>query len=179
MDSAVPVKGDTQVIRSILLGTAGLSVAALAALWLTVVRDCSDAEETAIRGAVRVGAAALLLQGAHFTEELITGFDERFPQLMGLTPWSPAFFVPFNVFWVIVWTLGLWGLRSRRRAALFPLWFLALGSMGNGLAHPALAAATGAYFPGLVTAPLVGIAGVLLARRLLQITAERSRTVVA
>ena len=141
MDSAVPVKGDTQVIRSILLGTAGLSVAALAALWLTVVRDCSDAEETAIRGAVRVGAAALLLQGAHFTEELITGFDERFPQLLGLTPWSPAFFVPFNVFWVIVWTLGLWGLRSRRRAALFPLWFLALGSMGNGLAHPALAAA--------------------------------------
>ena len=64
MDSAVPVKGDTQVIRSILLGTAGLSVAALAALWLTVVRDCSDAEETAIRGAVRVGAAALVVAGA-------------------------------------------------------------------------------------------------------------------
>jgi hypothetical protein len=54
----------------------------------------------------------------------------------------------------------------RRRAALFPLWFLAIGGVANGLAHPSFSLRTGGYFPGLVTSPLVGFASLLLLRRL-------------
>ena len=42
--------------------------------------------------------------------------------------------------------------------------------MANGLAHPLLAIRAGGYFPGLATAPLVGVVGVMLFRRLLRIT---------
>lgn len=57
-------------------------------------------------------------------------------------------------------------------AALFPLWFLGIAGVANGVAHPALSIRTGGYFPGLVTAPLVGIAGALLIRRLLAVTGD-------
>ena len=63
--------------------------------------------------------------------------------------------------------------RSRRReAVLFPAWFLAIASVANGIAHPALALATGSYFPGLWTSPLMAAGGVLLWRRLMTITAR-------
>ena len=56
--------------------------------------------------------------------------------------------------------------RARSRAAarhggtgaFFAAWFLAIAGMVNALAHPSLAVAAGGYFPGLVSAPLVGVA---------------------
>jgi hypothetical protein len=161
----------SEELRSILLGTAGLSVAAAAALLLTLARGGIDASEPRRRAAVRLAAVAVLLQALHFSEELATGFHHRFPEVLGLAPWSLGFFVPFNLFWLAVWALSIRALAARRRAALFPLWFLAIASVANGVGHPLLSLRAGGYFPGLATSPLVGVAGVLLFRRLLAITA--------
>ena len=157
-------------LRSILTGTAGLSVAAVIALLLTLARGGVDADPTRLRKAVRVTVVAILFQSAHFAEELATGFHERFPVLLGLAPWSLRFFVPFNLIWLALWTLSLFGLAARWRAALFPLWFLGLGCVANGIAHPLFSLRTGGYFPGLVTSPVVGIVGVFLLRRLSRVT---------
>ena len=162
----------SEELRSILLGTAGLSVAGVIALLLTLTRGGVQAGEAELRGAVRAGGAAVLFQAAHFGEELATGFRLRFPALLGLSPWSLRFFVTFNLVWLVLWSLSLWGLRARWQAVLFPLWFLGLGCVANGLAHPGFSLRTGGYFPGLFTSPLVGIVGVVLLRRLSGITAR-------
>ncbi|MCP5090226.1 MAG: hypothetical protein GY949_04810, partial [Gammaproteobacteria bacterium] len=46
--------------------------------------------------------------------------------------------------------------------AYFAAWFLAIAGMLNGVAHPLLAIAAGGYFPGLITSPFIGAAGVWL-----------------
>ena len=157
-------------LRSILLGTAGLSVAGAIALFLTLSRGWVDERRARISGAVPIAFVAILFQAAHFTEELATSFHQRFPVLLGLTPWSLRFFVTFNLVWLAIWCLSAWGLVARCRAALFPLWFLAIGSIANGVVHPLFAILTGGYFPGLVTSPFVGVVGVFLIRRLLLVT---------
>jgi uncharacterized protein with HXXEE motif len=161
-------------LRSILTGTAGLSVAAVIALILTLARDGIGASQTRLRSAVRLAIAAILVQSAHFAEELATGFHQRFPELLGLAPWSVRFFVSFNLIWLAAWVLGVFGLAARWRVALFPLWFLGLGCVVNGIAHPLFSLRTGGYFPGLVTSPLVGVAGVLLLRGLSRVTDANS-----
>lgn len=160
-------------MRSILLGTAGLGVAAAFALWLTVARGGVTGTQAQVRSAVRIAAAVIMVQTLHFVEELFTGFHRQFPELLGLSPWRASFFVGFNLAWVAVWALSCWGLAVRRHAALFPLWFLGLAALANGVAHPVLSVRGGAYFPGVLTAPFVGIAGLILVRRLVQLTAAR------
>lgn len=163
-------------LRSILIGTAGLSVAGMIALFLTLARGGVDASGTRMRGAVRIAVVAIIFQAAHFAEELATGFHQRFPALLGLTSWSLRFFVTFNLSWLVIWGLGAWGLAARSRAALFPLWFLGIACVANGIAHPSLSVRTGGYFPGLVTSPFVGVVGVLLLRRLLLVTGGGDRS---
>lgn len=155
----------------ILPSLAILAAFALAALYLTLTRGWADARPPA--GAIRAGAAVVLVQAAHFTEELSTGFHVEFPALFGAGPISPRLFAAFNVGCLLIWSASLWGLHRRRRAALFPLWFLAIAGCANGVLHPLAAAATRAYFPGLATSPLLGAAGALLLRRLLSVTAGR------
>jgi len=58
------------------------------------------------------------------------------------------------------------------RAALFPLWFLAIASLANGVAHPLLSVQAGRYFPGLFTSPLVGVAGLALLRQMALATGD-------
>lgn len=166
----------TEELRSILLGTAGLSVAGVIALGLTLARGGVDASAPRLRTTVRLAAVALLFQAAHFAEEAATGFHHRFPELLGLARWSLRFFVSFNLAWLAIWALSIWGLSVRRRAALFPLWFLGIACVANGLAHPVLSVRAGGYFPGLVTSPLVGVVGTLLLRRLIAITGGRARS---
>lgn len=163
----------TEELRSVLLGTAGLSVAGVIALFLTLARGSVDASKGQLRAALRLVVIAILFQAAHFAEECATAFHQRFPELLGLTPWPLRFFVSFNLFWLAIWGLSIWGLAARQRAALFPLWFLGIGCVANGLAHPSFSVRTGAYFPGLVTSPFVGVVGVLLLRHLFLITGER------
>ena len=157
-------------LRSILIGTAGLSLAGVIALSLAVVRRPRPWNKASVRWTVRLAVVAVLLQAAHFIEESATGFYQRFPELLGLASWPRQFFVSFNLFWLGIWVLSISGLATRRRGALFPLWFLAVACFANGVAHPLLSVRTGGYFPGLLTSPLVGVIGFLMLRRLLLIT---------
>ena len=62
------------------------------------------------------------------------------------------------------------GVGAGRRLAFFAAWFLALAGLLNGVAHPAFAVGVGGYFPGLVTSPFIGAAGIWLWLRLRQTT---------
>jgi hypothetical protein len=159
--------------RSILFGTSGLSAAAIAALLLTILRRPHDHDLTGRDQTARVFLIGLAAQCLHFMEESVTGFPERFPPLLGLPAWSAGFFLVFNLSWQSIWILSAIGLQKGYRFALFPVWFFALASMANGIAHPALALAVRGYFPGLITSPVVGALGVLLWLRLRALTLPR------
>jgi hypothetical protein len=113
----------------------------------------------------------LAAQCLHFSEEFVTHFPDRFPLFLGLPAWSESFFVVFNLAWLSIWILSAAGLQKGYRLALFPVWFFAIASIANGIAHPLLAIAVRGYFPGLITSPLVGVLGVMLWIRLLALTA--------
>ena len=143
-----------------------LGLAAAVAGLLTVRRPSPPA-----RAAARVAAANTLLtttlvQAVHFTEEAVTGFHIRFPALFDLPPMPYWFFMGFNLGWLYLWLLAFSRLRAARRWAFFTAWFLALAGMLNGIAHPLFALRTGSYFPGLLSSPLIGAAGIWLWLRL-------------
>ena len=161
-------------LRSILLGTAGLSVAAMVAVAITVFRGPIEASRPALQAAARVAVVAILIQAFHFAEELVTGFYERFPEQLGLVPWSASFFISFNLFWLGVWAFSQWGLLARRLPAVAALWFLGIAGVVNGVAHPLLSARVGGYFPGLITSPFIGLAGVSLLRQLARVSRRPS-----
>jgi hypothetical protein len=156
-------------LRSLLTGTAGLSAAALVALVLTVTRkpvaDLGQREK-----ATRLFLIGLSAQCLHFMEEFVTGFQDRFPALLGLPAWSRNFFVAFNLIWLSIWVLSAIGLRSGYRIPLFPVWFFAIAATVNGIAHPVLAVGARGYFPGLITSPVLGVVGMLLWRSLFALT---------
>jgi hypothetical protein len=160
----------SDAFRSEILGTAGLTLAACAALLLTLFRRpvvlCTDEQRRAT--ALFVGTVAC--QALHFSEEYATRFYQQFPNVFGLSAWSAGFFLAFNLGWLAIWTAAVLGLRAGHRSAFFPAWFLAIASIANGIAHPLLAVRVGGYFPGLLTAPLVGIAGGFLWARLMAMT---------
>lgn len=147
-----------------------LMLMAAVGLWLTVARD-GVAENAAVQRAVWVAAIAIAFQALHFIEELTTGFHERFPAVFGLGSLSLGFFVSFNLVWLGIWMLSAWGLARRYELALFPLWFLGIASIANGVAHPLLALYDGGYFPGLATSPIVAVVGALLLAQLWRVTA--------
>jgi hypothetical protein len=145
-------------------------VAAFAALLLTILRRPRNTDPAALNQTARIFLIGLAAQCLHFMEETVTHFADRFPVLLGLPAWSETFFVVFNLTWLCVWILSAIGLQKGRRFALFPVWFFAIASMANGIAHPALALAVRGYFPGLITSPLVGALGVLLWLRMHALT---------
>jgi hypothetical protein len=157
-------------LRSVLTGTAGLSAGAVIALLLTILRRPVDGDLAGRERTARVFLIGLAAQCMHFMEEFATRFQDRFPALLGLPSWSANFFVIFNLVWLMVWILSAIGLRRGYRFALFPAWFFAIGAMANGIAHPILAVVAHGYFPGLITSPIVGVLGVLLWLRLLELT---------
>jgi hypothetical protein len=112
---------------------------------------------------------AVLVQVLHLIEEYRTGFYREFPPLLGAQPWSRSAFLIFNLAWLLAFVLAAGGLARRWRPAAVVALFLALGGgVLNGLGHFALAARSGAYFPGLYTAPLSVVAGSYLALRMLR-----------
>lgn len=158
-------------LLSEVVGTAGLSAAAVVALWLTYARVPSASVDR--RRSVSLAVAVCVpLEFVHFVEEYVTQFYDRFPRLLGLSPWSVTFFLVFNLSWFIVWMFSAIGIRAGIRAAFFPIWFLAIAMMMNGIAHPLLALWMGRYFSGLVTSPFVGVAGLWLWRRLVTATSD-------
>lgn len=156
-------------LRSILLGTSGLSVLVLVSMIVAAARPPRDGASSGIHRVRRLAAIAIAAQSMHVLEEGLTGFHVRFPELLGLAPWSASFFIGFNFFWILVWVVCA-AFLPLTRASLFPLWFLAIASTLNGVAHPILSFQTGGYFPGLWTSPLVGLAGLLLLRSMDSLT---------
>lgn len=156
--------------RSLLPSAVVLGAAGVISLYLTLTRGWADESRKHIRGAVQIALVAILFQAGHFVEELSAGLHERLPALFGLPPMPLQFFVSFNVVWLMIWAISAWGLGAHLRPALFPLWFLGIGCAVNGVAHPALSILAGGYFPGLLTSPVVGVLGVLLLRRLRDVT---------
>ena len=116
--------------------------------------------------ASRMLGVATAIQAVHFAEEWATGFHVRFPALLGMDPMPLSFFVSFNVAWLAIWIASIPLVRQGRTPAFFATWFLAIAGMLNGVAHPAMAAISGGYFPGLITSPFIGLAGLMLWRRL-------------
>jgi hypothetical protein len=156
---------------SALLGTSGLALGLIVALTLASSRPGVAAEHRLrVR---RIASLAVVLQAGHFGEEYLQQFYLRFPALLGIAPWSKGFFVTFNFVWLAVWVLAIASLGKFARVAAFPLWFLAIASAANGVAHPLLSLAVAGYFPGLWSSPLVGLLGVVLLRALADATSAR------
>lgn len=152
-------------LRSLLPSAVALTTMAVIALRVTMVRHPRvDAVER--RRLVRSAAVAVLVQAGHFVEELTTGFHDAFPAVFGSGPMSTRLFVIFNVTWLVIWVACLPGLARGYRAAFFPVWFLAIALIANGVGHPLLALLTGGYFPGVGTAPITGVVGAWLLFRL-------------
>lgn len=150
-----------------------LSAMAAVALVITLVRGGINADPTSLRRAVRLATLAIACQVLHFAEEVGGELNLHLPGVFGLDPMTMASFVSVNVVALAVWVLSVFALRARVSAALLPLWFLAVASVSNGLFHPALAIATGGYFPGVLTSPVVGVAGLFLLGGLARITGPR------
>jgi protein-S-isoprenylcysteine O-methyltransferase Ste14 len=148
-------------LRSEVLGTSGLAVLAVIALCTSRWRRPSV---TTTHGTARLFAIGVTLQTAHAFEEVLTGFAARFPESIGLAPWPTSFFLAFNGFWLGVW---VWTEVRLARGVTpgFAAWFFAFAALANGIAHPLLAWRAHSYFPGLVTAPFLGLVGFLLIRR--------------
>jgi len=111
-------------------------------------------------------AVALAIFVVHACEEYLTGFQRRMPALVGAT-WTDSQFLVFNATWLAAFVLAGWGLYRRHPISVLIALFLALGGgIGNGIAHLALVAVRGRYFPGAWTAPLCLMAGAWLLRQL-------------
>ncbi len=161
-------------MRSMVPSLVILGTAAIAALILALRSDSPPGDTTTRRRAAIALAVAASLQCIHFIEEAATGFSARFPALLGLPPMQFPIFVAFNLFWLGFWFASIPGLRAGRRVSLFAAWFLALAGTLNGVAHPAMALATGGYFPGVISAPFVAIACIWLWSTLLAAAHQHS-----
>lgn len=144
-----------------------LGLVAIAAAYLALSRHYPDSQVAQRVTASKALALATTVQCAHFAEEWATGFHIRFPALFGLEPLSLPLFVTFNLVWIVLWFLSIKPLQSAYKAAFFAAWFLALAGTLNGIAHPLMAASVGGYFPGLISSPFIGAAGINLLRQLL------------
>ena len=158
------------ILQSILLGTAGLSLAAVFSALLSYRRHSVAQDDLAKITRLIVIATALHL--VHFSEETFTGFHAEFPTLLGLAPWPISFFVSFNLLCVFTWILCIPIIRSHK-LAIAAIWFLAIASAVNFVAHPLLSFFVGGYFPGLWSSPFVGVAGLILIRALSLATKDK------
>lgn len=156
---------------SILLGTSGLSLALIISLALAFGRQ-RVAGSSRLQ-VMRLTYIAIALHVLHFSEEVLTGFYIEFPRILGLSPWPIDFFLSFNLACVAVWLLSA-PHASSQKSAIAAIWFLAIASAVNFIAHPVLSFIVGGYFPGLWSSPIVGGAGVILIKALLTATQRNS-----
>jgi len=150
-----------------------LGLVALSALHLARTRRPTPNKGMQLLAASRALRLATAVQFVHFCEEWATGFYVRFPALFGLEPIPGLIFAVFNLAWIATWIVAIPMLRAASVFAFFAAWFLAIAGLLNGIAHPLLAASTGEYFPGLISSPLIGIAGFYLWQRLDSATGVR------
>ncbi len=146
-------------LSSYLPSALALLMLLIAAVVLTVVRPHLRREVRASARFFAVVGLTIVAQCLHFLEELRSRLYIRLPETLELQPWTESLFVSFNVTWLAIWAISLFAVRAGLVIAVCFLWFLGLAMVLNLLVHPVLAFLTGGYFPGLVTAPLVGVLG--------------------
>jgi hypothetical protein len=139
---------------------------------ITAARPYVRQEVRQRRSFMVIAAITIVAQAAHFLEELAFGFFIEFPAVFGLPPFTKTAFALFNVTWLVIWAVALFGVRVGVALATWPLWFLGLAAVLNMIAHPVLGLRAEGYFPGLFTAPVVGITGILLLRQLTELTSK-------
>ncbi len=149
-----------------------LAAPAAAAVILTVVRPRLRADLRRSRRLLVVVGLTIAAQAVHFGEELLTELYVAFPTTFGFPAAQQSVFVWANMTALAVWGAALIALRQGHVLALLPLWFLGLAELLNLFLHPYLALKTGGYYPGVVTAPLVGVLGILTIRQLTRVTAK-------
>jgi hypothetical protein len=111
----------------------------------------------------------LAWQFVHFTEEFLTGFYDRFPQLYGASPFSQALFVSFNMvsYFVFVVTCLLVFVKGIRFLLIPVLFFIVYGAIGNAISHTWWVVLQKSYFPGFYTAQAYWIIGPLALSKLI------------
>ena len=160
----------SESVRSMIFGVSALYVIAIIAFTLTVTRRLKSPDPARLGQFLYLYLFCIACQCLHFLEEMLTGFHHRFPAFLGLAPWSIDFFVTLNVTFIALFVIAAIGIQKQIRAAYFLVWFLILAGIVNIIAHPLLSIATQGYFPGLFTAPIVGLIGFALAARLWKLT---------
>jgi hypothetical protein len=113
---------------------------------------------------------AVALQFLHFIEEYFSGFQRKFPQLLGYH-WTDARFLIFNLIWIAIFILAALVIRRSAVAHVIVI-FLAAGGVAHGAGHILLFALSRGAFPGIYTAPFLLIIGILLLLRLYKTSAE-------
>ena len=132
------------------------------------------------RSAIDAPSAFLLLmcaQAAHSVEEYVFELYEVFAParaLSGVFSDDPR--TGFAIGNVLLVAFGFWCYVARVRPLHKSAWMWMCGwaalETANGVGHIAIAASRGQYFPGVVTAPLLLIYSLLLARRLARMGAD-------
>ncbi len=147
-----------------------------------VTHQCLHTRRDVERRIQLVFLLLVLAQAAHSVEEWVTQLYEVFaPARFVSSLVSSDLATGFVVVNAALVTFGVWcwcvPVRSGWRSASGLAWLWALLELGNGIGHSVLALARGAYFPGVLTAPLlVGLAAVMVA--LLVRSADMSRGAV-
>ena len=119
-----------------------------------------------MRPACTLFLALILAQAAHSVEEYVF---RLYDVLAPARYVSSLFGVDRQIGFVVVncalvaFGLWCWAARVRRGRGRGLAWFWVALELANGLAHLALAAMAGGYFPGLATAPLLIGLGLALA----------------
>jgi hypothetical protein len=131
----------------------------------------------------RLGFLLLILaQAAHSVEEYVARLYDVFAPatfISSLISRDPAFgFLMANAALV---AFGAWcwlvPVRGGWRSARSLVWFWAAVELANGTVHSVIALSRGAYFPGVLTAPLLLAAAVWVASLLVRSAAEPRRAI--
>jgi hypothetical protein len=164
----------TVTIQTISMGPAiwGLNLILIIAFFVWAARPQL---KPSVRESVQpVFLTGIVIQALHFGEEFWFGFPGEFPGVFGYT-WSAMQFATVNLLYLAALVLAAVGLARGVAAADLPVWFFALVSVLNGVMHTGLALARDRYFPGLITAPLLFVVGLLIWKRLLAAEAAPDR----
>ncbi|MDH4351416.1 MAG: HXXEE domain-containing protein [Gemmatimonadota bacterium] len=149
-----------------------LAAPAAAAVILTALRPRLRPDVRGSRRLLLVVGLTIAAQVLHFVEELRTELYVAFPTTFGFPAAQLSVFVWANTTALVVWAAALIAVRQGIVLALLPLWFLGFCALLNLVLHPYLALTTGGYYPGVVTAPLVGVLGIMTIRELARVTAN-------
>ncbi|HEY7639596.1 MAG TPA: HXXEE domain-containing protein [Steroidobacteraceae bacterium] len=121
--------------------------------------------------------ALVLAQAAHSTEESINRLWESFPPARFASSLASdnleRGFIALNI-GIVVLGLACWLWPVRRQWAIAPpiLWLWIVVETINGIVHPTWSVIQGGYTPGVVTAPLLLILALYLAKQVLASSAH-------